>query len=121
MFGCSVTIFQTSHPCLVIGGGSGLSTTSPRNWSVSLPPRSPELLRTRSEMLHPFVNVQYNDHIAAPAPPSPSMMTTFSDDSDITIPYHYSPISPLSIGAPEFCACIWPTLASWCLVCNTQQ
>jgi len=131
MSGCFVTIFQTSLPCLVIGGDSGLSTLSQRSWSVSLPPRSPELLRTRSEMLpqsvhSPLPDLVYNDHLLpSPLSLSPSMTTTFSDDSDVTIPYHFSPISPLTLPispyTPELCACIWPSLASWCLVCNNND
>lgn len=115
MSGCSVTIFQTYHPCLVIGGGSGLSTQSPRSWLGSLPPRSPELLRTRSEMLPPSEYLDHHQPCPSTSPISDASTISYSAWDDIDDSANALAAWPVE---KQFCACIWPTLTSWCIVCS---
>lgn len=122
MSGCFVTIFQISPLCLVIDGGSGLSPPSPNNSSGYPPVRSPALLRTRN-VLRPLPEAD-EDWPLPPSSPLNSNDSGYDADDDVTVPYHFSPLSPHTIPiyplAPEMCACIWPTLVSWCTVCCKQ-
>lgn len=63
---------------------------------------------------------EYHDHLQqcpSTSPVSEASTISYSEWDDIDDSQNALAAWPLET---QTCACVWPTLASWCLVCNKQ-